>query len=70
MSYLPIEPDAVPLRNRSPYRRIDASNPGRKQRITSEDWLLAIERGDRLPDLALYEYDASENVLILRERFR
>jgi hypothetical protein len=49
---LPINPNAVPVSNRSPYQRIDPRYPGRRTVITDAE-LAASESGD--PDPAAYQ---------------
>lgn len=47
-----IAPDAEPISNRSPYKRIDLSRPKPKATITRQE---AIDSGS-IPDPALYDY--------------
>ena len=66
----PIDPDAMPIANRSPYRRIDPRHPGRLAVATRADMNAKIQEGAKLRDLeALYEYDSFDDVYWLRKEF-
>lgn len=49
-----IDPKAVPIGNRNPYKRVDLAAKRRKATITKEEILGNIERE---PDPSLYDYN-------------
>lgn len=59
-----ITPDAEPIGNNAPYKRVDLARPNRKRTITA---LEVAEMGGREPDPAIYSKDPVRDVWILKD---
>lgn len=58
-----IAPDAKPIANRNPYKRVDLAAKRRKTVITRED----VENGEPVPDPDLYEWWLGDMVWRLKK---